>query len=540
VRESRNFLATLIVAASLLPACKTNQACRPGSVFLRTSVSGDISTADSLEVTVKRANEADVVLGPFSLISGEQTIEIDFAHYTPMLEVTFDLTYKHAGQIIATGEKKVTLIAGCTTDTVPVSATVMPLPDLAGVDFSGVDFSGVDLTQPPLPDLSGVDFSGVDFAGVDLTPPPAVDLAVSGDAPGAPTNVTATANLGGTISLSWLAPSNPGSSPISGYSIQSTPNGLTTTVATLNYTTPSLMLGTSYTFDVKAFNSFGSGPAGTSNAVVAGDVPAAPMNVNAMTPSGRYVVTWDAAADHGYPVSNYTVVLSPGGASQTVPGNVLTATLTLLTNLTTYTATVTANNSFGPGPGGMSNAAQFNCAAFTYPNIVASDSASVEYGSLMQTLPEPTIYGFRGDNSDLRGWAKFPLGTVKTWAKVTAITLEMKVKSQGGSPAPVLEAWYSASDNWFRNMNSGQGPQPTDISPGMVVSSTFAPGTNGNFQGIGISLGSHNWNADIADGYITLGVRNTSTPPVGGSSWGQYESSDTVGSKPYILLTTCE
>src|SRR5207253_1843774 len=140
-------------------------------------------------------------------------------------------------------------------------------------------------------------------------------------------------------------------------------------------------------------------------------------------------------------------------------------------------------------------------------------SASVEYGSIIQNIPEPSIYGARADNSDYRGWAKFPLGTVKSWAVVTAITLEMKLESSSGNPAPVLEVWYSSSDNWFRNMNAGTGPQPADISPTVVVSGNFATGTINVFQGVGVIVGNHNWATDIVDGYITLGIRNTSVPP---------------------------
>jgi hypothetical protein len=413
------------------------------------------------------------------------------------------------------------LVAGCGSQRVASSGNDMAV--------GGSD----DLATPEQPDLATAD-----FAVADLTAATIDDLALS-DPPGAPTSVTATANAGGTISLSWLAPSNTGSSALSGYSIQSTPAGLATTTTTLNYTTPALTLGTSYTFDIRASNSFGTGPAATSSAVVAGDVPAAPTNVQATTPSGRFAVTWAAAADNGYAVTNYTVVLSPG--SQTIQaGNQLTATLIRLTNSTMYTATVTATNSLGAGPSGMSNTATFNCSPVTYPNIDAVDSASVEYGALVQNVPEPSLYAYRGDNSDLYGWAKFPLATVKSWAQVTGITLGIKVQSAGGSPAPVLEAWYSGSDDWFRNMNGGTGPQPADIARTVAVTSTFSAAAINTFQSVGIVVGNHDWATDIVDGYVTLGVRNTTTPPAAGSSWAQYYSSDTVGNKPYLVLTTCE
>jgi len=79
-------------------------------------------------------------------------------------------------------------------------------------------------------------------------------------------------------------------------------------------------------------------------------IPWAPTNVVA---SGAGLtsatVTWTAPAfDGGNPITNYTVVASPGGVSVTVPGT--TATVTGLTPGATYTFTVSAGNRVGMGP----------------------------------------------------------------------------------------------------------------------------------------------------------------------------------------------
>jgi hypothetical protein len=168
------------------------------------------------------------------------------------------------------------------------------------------------------------------------------------------------------------------------------------------------------------------------------------------------------------------------------------------------------------------------------------DSASVEYGSLVQTVPEPSPFGYRGDNSDLRGWAKFSLSVVPTWAQITSLTLFMKVGASGGSPVPVLEIWYSQSDGWSRNMNGGSGPQPVDISPTLLVSAQSGPAATNTFQSFSLLVGSHDWSGDIADGFITFGVRNTAGPPVAGSSYAQYYSSDLIANKPYVVAGACE
>src|SRR5262245_11389322 len=346
--------------------------------------------------------------------------------------------------------------------------------------------------------------------------------------PGAPTDITAVARVGGTFDLNWTAPADSGSSPITGYSIESTPAGVSTTVAGLTLTTPALTPGTNYTFSVRAINSVGSGAPDDSSSVTAVDVPSAPTNVTATAPSGRAVASWTAADPNGSPITAYTVAASPGGASVQVAGNQTTATLTGLTNGTIYTLTVSATNAFGTGPGATSNQITANCSAASR-TLFATDSATVEYGPLVQTVPEPSLFARRADNSDTRGWAKFPLTTVVRWAQVTSITLNLKVEDTAGSPSPVLEVWTSASDGWFRNMNGGTGPQPADIQPTLAVSSTFAPAPINTFQAIGINVQAHDWSTDIADGILTLGVRNTVIPPVGGFSYSQYFSSDTPG-----------
>jgi titin len=90
--------------------------------------------------------------------------------------------------------------------------------------------------------------------GTQNQPPP------TPKAPTAPPTLTATAG-GGSVSLSWTAPTNPGSKPISGYKIYrgTTANGEDpTAVATvgnvLSYSDPGLTIGTTYYYRVSAVN----------------------------------------------------------------------------------------------------------------------------------------------------------------------------------------------------------------------------------------------------------------------------------------------
>ena len=87
--------------------------------------------------------------------------------------------------------------------------------------------------------------------------------------PGAPTGVTAKA---GNVSalVSWKAPASNGSSPITGYTVTSSPGSKTcTTTGALSCTVSGLTNGTSYTFKVKAKNTAGTGLASAaSNSVI--------------------------------------------------------------------------------------------------------------------------------------------------------------------------------------------------------------------------------------------------------------------------------
>jgi hypothetical protein len=69
------------------------------------------------------------------------------------------------------------------------------------------------------------------------------------------------------------------------------------------------------------------------------------------------VVSWAAPSGNGSAITSYEVTTSPGGITKTVPGNQTTATITDLTNGTSYTVTVVAANELGVSlPSDRSNA----------------------------------------------------------------------------------------------------------------------------------------------------------------------------------------
>ena len=109
-------------------------------------------------------------------------------------------------------------------------------------------------------------------------------------------------------------------------------------------------------FKVTASNPNGAGPASDpSNAVTptSGSLATAPLNLAAVPGSQSAQVSWAAPANNGgSPITGYTVTPYVGGTAQattTVGGSALRATVTGLSNNTTYTFKVAANTASGPG-----------------------------------------------------------------------------------------------------------------------------------------------------------------------------------------------
>jgi hypothetical protein len=135
-------------------------------------------------------------------------------------------------------------------------------------------------------------------------------------------------------------------------------------------------------------------------------VPAAPSWVAATAGNGSASVTWTAPNNGGSSITSYTVTPYQGGVAQqatTVTGSPPTtsATVTGLTNGTSYTFTVSATNAVGTGPASApSNAGTPSPIPqgqwgplLTWP-IVAVHSVLMNNGKLLQwdgwQTPEPT------------------------------------------------------------------------------------------------------------------------------------------------------
>ena len=155
--------------------------------------------------------------------------------------------------------------------------------------------------------------------------------------------------------LSWTPPTTTGGAAIDRYQVFRSPGGSWSTVpgggGARDTTMTGLTNGTSYTFYVRAHNSAGWGSSDSEKARPRGR-PGAPKNLEAQRGSRRATLNWDAADSNGSWIDRYEYKVLPGGTSwSTVSGGngARSKTILSLTNGTTYTFYVRAENDVGKG-----------------------------------------------------------------------------------------------------------------------------------------------------------------------------------------------
>ena len=181
--------------------------------------------------------------------------------------------------------------------------------------------------------------------------------------PTAPTAVTPTAG-NAQASVSWVAPSD-GGSALTSYTVTPYVNGVAQTglaktvtgsPPTTTATVTGLTNGTAYTFTVHAANAMGAGAeSAPSSAVTPATVPGAPSGVSASAGNAQATVAWTPPGNGGSAITSYTITPYINGTAQPSLAAVVQAPATNgivpgLANGTTYTFTVRATNSAGPGP----------------------------------------------------------------------------------------------------------------------------------------------------------------------------------------------
>ena len=179
--------------------------------------------------------------------------------------------------------------------------------------------------------------------------------------PSAPEGLSATA-ADGTVTLSWSAPADTGSSEVVRYELRHaegasvpadaawTPVGLET-----EHTATGLANGAQHSFEVRAVNGEGAGPAAQVQAMPA-TAPSAPEGLSATAVDARVVLSWSAPADTGgSKMVRYEMRLAegasvPAATAWTSVGMATEHTATGLANGAQHSFEVRAVNGEGAGP----------------------------------------------------------------------------------------------------------------------------------------------------------------------------------------------
>ena len=298
-------------------------------------------------------------------------------------------------------------------------------------------------------------------------------------APAPPTGVTATAG-DTTATVTWTAPTNNGGSPVTSYTV--TPNtagneGSTqlpsTTVSGTSATITGLTDGTTYAFTVAATNAVGtSQPSVQSNSVTPATFPGAPLGVVATAGDGTANVTWTAPASNGgSPLTAYTVTPFIGGTGQAAlrvitPGTATAATLTGLTDGTTYTFTVTATNAVGNGPASAASNSVTPNPAPSVPSAPTAVTATAGVGTVTVAWTSPVSGG-----SPVTSYTITPyLGTAAQTALITTVS--------GNPPATSAALTNLANGTTYTftvSATNAVGTGPVSAASGLATPEATAP-----------------------------------------------------------------
>jgi titin len=184
-------------------------------------------------------------------------------------------------------------------------------------------------------------------------------------APAAPASATASLNGSNSVTVTWTAPPSDGGSPITGFTVTPFLGTTAQTAVTAAASASTAAIGNlaigAWTFQVRATNAFGTGPATTTNAVGIGGVPGRPQTATATVASPTSArVTWTAPlSDGGDPITGYTVGTliagTPRGSPVTFSAGTLETVFTGLSVGAEYQFTVAAQNAVGTGPFTVTN-----------------------------------------------------------------------------------------------------------------------------------------------------------------------------------------
>ena len=419
-----------------------------------------------------------------------------------------------------------------------------PLPAWLSFNESTRAFSGT----PPAAGTVSVKVTASDGAGsvsdtFDITVQP-----VPTTVPGYPTGLTATADGTSTIDLDWDAPSDDGGAAITGYRIEVSPNGTSSSwsdlVANTNSTSTSyshtgLSAGTTRHYRVSAINSVGTGAASRTANATTTTVPGYPTGLTA-TADGTSTIDldWDAPSDDGgAAITGYRIEVSPNGTSSSwsdlVANTNSTSTSYSHTGLsagTTRHYRVSAINSVGTGAASRTANATTDDAATTVPDAPTGLSATADGTSTIDldwTAPSDdggaSITGYRIEVS--------PNGTSSSWSDLVANTNSTSTSySHTGLSAGTTRHYRVSAIN---SVGTGAASRTANATTDDAATTVPDAPTGLSATADGTSTIDLDWTAPADNGGTSITGYKIEVSSNGGTSWTNRVANTTSTSTTY-------
>lgn len=333
----------------------------------------------------------------------------------------------------------------------------------------------------------------------------------SGSVPTAPTIGTATATGTTTATVTYTVSSSNGGSPITSYSIISTPSGGTgiDTTASGTISVTGLTSGTSYTFTVHATNAVGNSPnSGSSNSVEAWTTPGTPALTVTTNAYGATFSVTAPASNGGTAITSYNVVFMGTGPTQNLPpsinyGSVTTGstyTAFALPRGSTWYAYAYCTNAVGNSPNSANSSWTQSTSGTCY---VAGSNGNGQLGTGQVTSTNLSNMAVTGTSSSIK-----QVASAAQWPTGYQVRTDGSLWATGGGGDYMLGVSSSVNvSSWTRI--------GTSTAWTWAIAGSGAGAVMGAFQGFGLYM----WGLNSSG---QLGQNNTttySTPVQVAGSW---------------------